>query len=59
MISNDCDNGYKMNVNTLKKVSLTEKYPSYCCQQCGAGIGWLGRFFQFLKIPLHNCEIKK
>jgi hypothetical protein len=33
-------------------------YPSYCCQKCGEPIGWIGRFFQFLRIPLHRCEKK-
>lgn len=25
-----------------------KKYPSYCCQNCGVMIGWLGRFFQWI-----------
>jgi len=33
-------------------------YPSYCCPKCGDMIGWTGRFFQFLRIPLHRCEKK-
>ena len=32
------------------------KYPSSCCQKCGAGIGWLGRFFQFVRVPIHKCR---
>ena len=31
-------------------------YPSYCCPKCGDQIGWIGRFFQFIRVPLHNCE---
>ena len=31
-------------------------YASYRCQKCGAQIGYIGRFFQFLRIPLHRCE---
>ena len=34
-------------------------YPFYCCQKCGEQIGWIGRFFQFLRVPLHRCETKK
>jgi hypothetical protein len=31
-------------------------HPSYCCQKCGENIGYIGRFFQFLRIPLHRCK---
>lgn len=31
------------------------QYPSWCCQKCGAGIGWLGRFFQWTRLPVQNC----
>jgi len=31
-------------------------YPSSCCQKCGDQIGWLGRFFQALGLPLHKCQ---
>jgi hypothetical protein len=31
-------------------------YASYRCQKCGDMIGWAGRFFQFLRIPLHQCK---
>ena len=35
-------------------------YSSYCCQKCGDQIGYIGRFFQFLRISSHQCEeIKK
>jgi predicted amidophosphoribosyltransferase len=34
-------------------------YPSYCCPKCGAQIGYIGRFFQFLCVPLHRCEETK
>lgn len=34
------------------------KYPSYCCQKCGACIGWLGRLIHFL-LPFLTCEIHK
>jgi len=33
-------------------------YPSYCCPKCGEQIGYIGRFFQFLRIPLHRCKKK-
>jgi len=28
-----------------------QKYPSYCCQKCGALIGWIGRV-----LPFHKCK---
>jgi hypothetical protein len=28
-----------------------KKYPSYCCQNCGELIGWLGRI-----MPFHKCN---
>jgi hypothetical protein len=37
-------------------------YPSFCCQECGEIIGWVGRFFQLIKVfdliglPLHRCR---
>ena len=31
-------------------------HPSYCCSKCGEQIGYIGRFFQFLRIPLHRCK---
>jgi len=31
-------------------------HPTHCCQKCGERIGWAGRFFQFLRIPLHRCR---
>jgi len=34
-------------------------YPPYCCQKCGEQIGWIGRFFQFIRVPLHRCEETK
>jgi len=38
---------------------MTYKFPSWCCQQCGESIGWLGRFFSYI-LPFHpfkhNCE---
>lgn len=27
---------------------MENKYPSWCCQKCGAEIGWLGKFFEFI-----------
>jgi len=33
-------------------------YPSYCCPKCGEQIGYIGRFFQFICIPLHRCMKK-
>jgi len=34
-------------------------HTSYRCQKCGEQIGWVGRFFQFLRVPLHRCEETK
>lgn len=34
-------------------------YPPYCCQKCGDQIGYIGRFFQFIRVPLHRCEETK
>jgi hypothetical protein len=31
-------------------------YPFYCCPKCGEQIGYIGRFFQFLRVPLHRCK---
>ena len=31
------------------------RYPFEYCQECGEQIGWIGRFFQFIRIPLHKC----
>jgi hypothetical protein len=31
-------------------------YASYCCPKCGEQIGYIGRFFQFLRVPLHRCK---
>ena len=28
-----------------------KKYPSYCCQNCGELIGWIGRI-----MPFHRCK---
>jgi hypothetical protein len=39
-----------------------KSYPSYCCQECGALIGYIGRFFQWLarvlyvENDLHRCK---
>ena len=31
-------------------------YPKYCCQRCGAQIGYMGRAFDFILVgPLHQC----
>lgn len=46
--------------NSLCKNCKTfkSKYPNYCCQKCGAQIGWLGRFIEYItyKIISHNCK---
>jgi len=34
---------------------LKPNYPSWACQNCGAAIGWIGRLYQFLRIPIHKC----
>jgi len=31
------------------------KPPSYCRQNCGKNIGWLGRFFNFFIPNYHRC----
>jgi hypothetical protein len=31
-------------------------FASYCCQKCGEQIGYIGRFFQFIRVPLHRCK---
>lgn len=31
------------------KVEKGFGYPSWCCQECGEAIGYLGRFFQLFK----------
>jgi hypothetical protein len=35
------------------------KFPSWCCQECGEPIGWLGRFFSYV-LPFrpfkHVCK---
>jgi hypothetical protein len=33
-------------------------YPSYCCQRCGATIGWLGRGLEIFLPTLHDCPEK-
>jgi hypothetical protein len=35
------------------------KYPSWCCQRCGAEIGWIGRAWDFLGIRLHRCRTSR
>jgi hypothetical protein len=35
---------------------MTGKFPSWCCQICGDPVGWLGRIFQFLHVPIHRCD---
>jgi hypothetical protein len=34
-----------------------KKFSSWCCQECGEPIGWLGRFFSFI-LPgrWHKCD---
>jgi len=34
------------------------KFPSYCCQNCGEPIGWLGRFIEYIYCGLikHECK---
>jgi hypothetical protein len=34
-------------------------YSSYRCQKCGEQIGYIGRFFQFIRVPLHRCKETK
>jgi len=33
----------------------TVAWPAWCCQTCGEVIGYVGRFFQWLCVPLHKC----
>jgi len=35
-----------------EKTKKLSPYPSWCCQKCGAQIGWVGRVL----IGLHRCE---
>lgn len=35
------------------------KYPSYCCQDCGEAIGWLGLLLNKIYIPIHSCPKAK
>ncbi len=38
---------------------LVRRYPSWCCQECGEPIGWLGRFLELLTIAKwHKCDSK-
>ena len=30
-------------------------FPSWCCQECGEHIGWIGRFFQAIIPRYHKC----
>ena len=34
-------------------------YPSYCCQQCGACIGWVGRAIDAITRPLFGFVLHK
>ena len=36
--------------------ALGRPYPSWCCQTCGGPVGYVGRFFQWCRLPLHRCE---
>jgi len=31
-------------------------YSLFCCQKCGEKIGYIGRFFQFLRVSSHRCD---
>lgn len=37
----------------------TGRFPSYCCQRCGDQIGWVGRVFQAIGVPLYACCIQR
>lgn len=45
---------------TMNRKTLKSKYPSYCCQDCGECIGWLGRFVEWIYCGLvkHKCKSK-
>ncbi len=57
-----CDFGHDENTTCEhckpkpKKEKKGWKKESYQCQKCGAFIGWIGRFLQWLKIPIHICN---
>jgi hypothetical protein len=38
-----------------KDFERKEEVPSDCCQECGEQVGWLGRFFQWIRLPFHKC----
>ena len=46
--------------NGKNRKTLKSKYPSYCCQDCGECIGWLGRFVEWIYCGLikHKCKSK-
>jgi hypothetical protein len=31
------------------------KHPAYCCQSCGAPVGYIGRFLQRINVSPHVC----
>lgn len=44
-------------MNICRHMAEKQKpYPAWCCDGCGAPIGYLGRFFQWLRLPLHRCH---
>ena len=50
----------KIDERMISRKTNKSKYPSYCCQECGEPIGWLGRFIEFIYCGLikHNCKFK-
>ena len=47
---------YTPHINTETVLVKRQTYPSWCCQKCGEQIGYIGRFFQFLRVPFYQCE---
>lgn len=40
-----------------RKGHKMQAHPAYCCQTCGAEIGYLGRAIQWLGLPIHRCNM--
>ena len=44
---------------TTNCYTITYKYPSWCCQDCGEQIGWLGRgLVKLFGAWIHKCKEK-
>ena len=60
-----CENcGFKETLKEFCSELFSTGYPSYCCQKCGAEIGWLRRFMEWTKLATllmskHKCKEQK